>query len=312
MAPPKKDPGPTGRPHRAVAKRKFVVEPSNTGRDTWCDHELKTIDRLTSFPTKVLTLNAAGSRAVAVHEYRPLLTESCAHVQKRQKKQIDLIVLHWANCHRTNPEHLLPAPEGESPYAVPYFVGRTGAIFRYFDESLYTSTHAGRANRRSIGIEHANDGQLYATPNKGKGRPTDICYCEHGQPYCEVSDNQFWRRIEGKPYGRNDARNYALFTAEQMHATANLVCYLCEKHDIPMKPLPENMRGKNLLKVDLEKFRGIIAHLPCATGETGVDDHDDDMLQFDWALFAEAGAISDAVKDADIQLQRRLDAPGSK
>ena len=284
-------------PAKGANKKQKSGEP-RCYADNWDATEEDLIKHLKSYSKKTL-IAKDGSTSVEVYEFQPLLTsEHKVHVpeEKDKKGKIipahdehpltdrtnkdskDFIVLHWTSGLGTHPEVFL-----EARFTVPYYVGRSGAIFHYFDEGKYWSAHCNNGNRRSIGIEHANAGQLFTGPHHGKKKGLEgYLYHEDIAVYCRMSDKDKWEGPKDlATYGGTGTRYYAKLTEKQMGATQRLVRYLCAQYDIPANALPENKRATHLTVAEIAKYKGILSHFNCTSNEG----HDDEMLQFDWSLF---------------------------
>lgn len=166
----------------------------------------------------------------------------------RRRHAKDLIVLHhtsggsaastvsWWN---SNPSHV----------AAPYIVERDGTIHEVFDPE-YWAYHlglrgtGGSIDRRSIGIEIANEGGLL----------------EHGGKHYRfdriLKSHEFNGSLYRHPANWRGYRSYAAYTPEQIDAVIRLTDYLLDRFRIPRKTPVRH----DAYDASLQSFSGVLGH----------------------------------------------------
>ena len=161
---------------------------------------------------------------------------------------------------------------------VPFVIGRSGRIYRLFDEHYWGSnSSAGGDNKNIIAIEIVNAGPLdikedgfYQKVGYKKGKEIGGYY------YCGLDEKEQYVQTLPKEY--RGYIHYATYTKEQYHSLVKLLLYLTDEFNIEYKFLendkpqdPENSRrftrldGKSDFREwntdDGIKFIGIVSHV---------------------------------------------------
>lgn len=154
----------------------------------------------------------------------------------RRREHIDLCVWHWTGGER--PPLGVFDTLRQRRLGVEFAIGNDGTIYQFADPLLVNTAHAGRFNRRSVGVEITNFGFRRA--------------------------RHFWRRFNRAAYtatihGR--ARRLARFHPAQIRAAVGLADTLSAALHIPPRvPLDDRGRLHTGLLPEPDTYRGHCGH----------------------------------------------------